>query len=124
MWNVRSAKKKLMKLAGHLMGQALQKYNLPASTQIQSLESAVEEMHGNLEPSSKLKLSRPKILEMVCRKTWSWCPILSGEWNVRLALHMAMIQCPVRLDTLLCCQLKEGLRYELMKAPVVSGATK
>ena len=53
-WNALTASERLMQLAGHLKRRALQEYHLPRAEERESFESAVEALHGRLDPVAKL----------------------------------------------------------------------
>ena len=52
-WNAWTAEERLMQLAGHLKGHALQEYNLLRAEERESFESVVEALRGRLDPGSK-----------------------------------------------------------------------
>ena len=122
-WNARTAEERLMQLAGHLRGRALQEYNLLRSEERESFESTLEALRRRLDPGSKAVAAQDfrhatqrdsesvsdfiRRLERTFRIAYGRDPMSNETW-----------------DTLLYCQLQEGLRYELMRGPAVSGATK
>lgn len=52
-WNAWTAEVRLMQLAGHLRGHALQEYNLLRSEERESFESTLEALRRRLDPGSK-----------------------------------------------------------------------
>ena len=112
-----------MQLADHLKGCALQEYNLLRPEERASFESAVEALRSRLEPGSKavaaqdFRHATQKDSELVADF------VRRLERIFRIAYGHDPMSNETR-DTLLYCQLQEGLRYELMRGPAVSGATK
>ena len=122
-WNAWTPEERLMQLAGHLKGRALQEYNLLGPTEKVSFESAVEALRSRLEPSSKAVAAQDFRHGMQKDSESVSDFIRRMERTFRIAYGRDSMSTETR-DTLLYCQLQEGLRYELMKAPAVSGATK
>ena len=112
-----------MQLAGHLKGHALQEYNLLRSEEKESFESAVEALCSHLEPGSK-GVAAQDFKHATQRDSKSVSDFVRRlERTFRIAYGCDPMSSETR-DTLLYGQLQEGLHYELMKAPAVSGATK
>ena len=122
-WNRWSPEEKLIQLAGHLRGRALQEYDLLRPGEKDSFESAVEALCSRLDPSTKA-VAAQDFRHAAQRDTESVQDFIRRvERTFRTAYGRDPMSSETR-DTLLLCQLQEGLRYELMKAPAVSGATK
>ena len=122
-WNAWTAEERAMQLAGHLKGRALQEYNLLRPEEKESFESAVEALRSRLEPGSKA-VAAQDFRHATQRDTESVSDFIRRlERTFRIAYGRDPMSSETR-DTLLYGQLQEGLRYELMKAPAVSGATK
>ena len=122
-WNAWTAEERLMQLAGHLRGRALQEYNLLQPEERESFESTVEVLRSRLEPGSKA-VAAQDFRHAVQKETESVSDFVRRlERTFRVAYGRDPMSSETR-DTLLYCQLQEGLRYELMKGPAVSGATK
>ena len=122
-WNAWTAEERLMQLAGHLKGRALQEYNLLRAEERESFESAVEALRGRLDPGSKA-VAAQDFRHATQKDSESVADFVRRlERMFRIAYGRDPMSNETR-DTLLYCQLQEGLRYELMRGPAVSGATK
>jgi hypothetical protein len=120
-WNGWSAEDKLMQLPGYLCGRALQEWWLLSSSEQDSYSSAIEALRQRLDPGSKtvaaqeLRHSLQRGGESVSdfirclQKTFQ---VAYGRDNLNTATR----------DALLYGQLYEGLRYEIMLSPAVSGS--
>ena len=122
-WNAWTAGEKLMQLTDHLKGRALQEYNLLGSTEKELFESAVEALCSHLEPSSKAVAAQDFRHTMQKDSDLVSDFIRRMECTFRIAYGRDSMSTETR-DTSLYCQIQQGLCYELMKAPAVSGATK
>ena len=117
-WNAWSEDEKLLQLAGHLRGRAYQEWSLIDDTKKLSYDSAVEALHIRLDQGGKvlaaqdfrhlIQKDRETVAEFVRR--------LERTFRVRDSMS------PEMRDTLLCSQLQESLRQEIMNGPAVSGA--
>ena len=122
-WNAWTADERAMQLAGHLKGRALQEYNLLRPEEKESFESAVEALRSRLEPGSKA-VAAQDFRHATQRDVESVTDFVRQlEGTFRIAYGRDPMSSETR-DTLLYGQLQEGLRYELMRAPAVSRATK
>ena len=122
-WNAWTAEERLMQLAGHLKGCTLQEYNLLRAEERESFESAVEALRGHLDPGSKA-VAAQDFRHATQKDSESVADFVRRlERMFRIAYGHDPMSKETR-DTLLYCQLQEGLRYELMRGPAVSGATK
>lgn len=110
-----------MQLAGHLRGRALQEWNLLGSDEKDTFSSAVEALRVRLDPGSKTmsaqdfhhsaQLENESVADFIRRleKTFQ---VAYGRDKLKTEMQ----------DTLLYGQLMEGLKYELVRGPSVSGA--
>ena len=120
-WNGWADEELLLQLAGHLRGRAQQEWSLISPDSKRTYSSAVDALQGRLDPGSKALAAqdfrhisqgdKEKVadftsrLEHTFKVAYGWDP-MSEETQ----------------DALLHGQLQDRLRYELMRAPVVSGA--
>uniref|UniRef100_A0A1X7SUF3 CCHC-type domain-containing protein n=1 Tax=Amphimedon queenslandica TaxID=400682 RepID=A0A1X7SUF3_AMPQE len=117
-WNGWTEEETLMQLAGHLKGRARQEWTLMNTD---GVEESIETLRNRLDPGSKALAAqdfrhatqedKEKVSDFICRV----------EKAFRKAYGRDVMLSETR-DALLYAQLQEGLRYELMKAPGVSGA--
>ena len=122
-WNAWAAEERMMQLAGHLKGRALQEWNLLRPEERESFEKAVEALRSRLDPGSKAVAAQDFRHTMQRDSEPVSDFVRRLERTFRIAYGRDEMSNETR-DTLLYCQLQEGLRYELMKGPAVSGATK
>ena len=120
-WNGWSEKDKLMQLPGYLRGQALQEWRLLHRSEQQSHPRAVSALRARLDPGSKtmaaqdfshsVQRSGEPVTDFIRRleKTYQ---IAYGKDNMNVETR----------DALLYGQLYEGLRYDIMLSPAVSGS--
>ena len=121
LWNGWSDGDKLLQLAGHLRGRALQEWNLLGSDDKITFSSAVEALQARLDPGSKTmaaqdfrhsaQLENESVADFIRRL----------EKTFQIAYGRDKLKTETR-DTLLYGQLMEGLKYELVRGPSVSGA--
>ena len=112
-----------MQFAGYLTGCALQEFNLLRPDERGSFESSIEALCARLDPCSKA-VAAQDFRHTAQRESESVADFIRRlERTFRVAYGRDAMSSETR-DTLLYCQLQEGLRYELMKGPAVSGATK
>ena len=76
--------------------------------------------------TQEVRLLLPRISDIPYRQILSLFQNSFTVWSIRslLPMHGQDAMSGETRDTLLYCQLQEGLRLELMKAPAVSGTTK
>jgi len=120
-WNGWSEEDKLLQLAGHMRGRALQEWNLIAEDDTSTYLSATEALCACLDPGNKtlaaqdfrhtVQGSGESITDFICRL----------ERTFRIAYGRDGLATSTG-DALLYGQLQEGLRYEIMRSPAVSGA--
>ena len=125
-WNGWAPEDLLIQLAGHLKGRALQEWNLLSEDEKKTYEiavvSAVVSLQSRLDPGSRIMAAQyfrhasqdegEKAADFVRRL----------KRLFQLAYGHDKISAETR-HTLLYGQLQEGLRYCIMEAPAVSGAT-
>ena len=120
-WNGWSTSEKLMQLPGYLKGRALQEWRLLRQTVQWDFSAAVDALRSRLDPGSKIlatqdfRHSLQKSSESVSdfiRRLEKIFQIAYGKDDLNHATR----------DALLYGQLYEGLTYELMQSPAVSGA--
>ena len=121
-WNSWAADDLLIQLAGHLKGRALQEWNLFSESEKSTYEQATASLRSRLDPGSKLIATQDfrhaaqeeneKVGDFVRRLEQSF-KIAYGHDNISAETR----------STLLYGQLQEGLKYHIMEAPAVSGAT-
>ena len=110
-WNAWTTEESLMlQLAGHLKGRALQEYNLLRAAERESFESAVEALRNRLDQGSKA-VAAQDFRHATQKDSESASDFFRRlECMFRIAYGrdpMSNETC----DTLLYCQLQEGLRY-------------
>ena len=120
-WNVWSDEETLLQLAGHLRGRALEEWNLLEDCEKSSLEGAVSALKKRLEPSKTLAAQDIRRTGQRDQESVSDY-IRRLEKMFRLAYGRDKMTSETR-DALLFGQMHEGLQYELMESPAVSGAT-
>lgn len=120
-WNAWSEEELLLQLAEHLRGRALQEWGLLAEGDKQTYMSATDALRHRLDPGSKTMAAQD------FRHT-----VQEAEENV--ATYIRRLERAFRIangrdgltaetrDALLHGQLHEGLRYDIMRGPAVSGA--
>ena len=110
-----------MQFAGHLKGRALQEYTLLRPEEKESFEGAVEALRSRLDPGSAA-MAAQDFRHAMQRDSESVADFIRWlECMFRIAYGRDRMSKETRA-TLLYCQLQEGLCYEVMKAPAVSGA--
>ena len=120
-WNGWTPDDKLMQLPGYLQGRALQQWRLLPKTEQHSYSTAIDALGTRLDPGSKitaaqefrhsLQRSSETVSDFIRRiqKTYQ---VAYGRDNLNVATR----------DALLYGQLYEGLRYNIMLSPAVSGS--
>ena len=121
-WNGWEQEERLIQLAGHLKGRALQEWNLLEEAQKDGYDEAVKSLRGQLDTGSKAMAAqdfrhlaqegKEKVTDFIRRLEKTFC----------LAYGQESMSTETR-DALLYGQLQEGLGYALMESPAVSGAT-
>ena len=121
LWNGWSEADQLLQLAGHLRGKAWQEWNLLPTEEQSKMSRAIEALTTRLDPGSKSlaaqdfrhlsQRSRESVRDFVTRL----------EKTFRVAYGSDPMSKETR-EALLFAQMQEGLKYDLILAPAVSGA--
>ena len=120
-WNGWSEHETLIQLAGHLRGRALQEWGLLTKEERKSLDEVIVVLRSRLDPSSRT-LAAQDFRHALQQEGESVADFIRRlEQLFKLAYGRDGMSEETR-GTLLHGQLQEGLRYEIMKAPAVSGS--
>ena len=120
-WNGWTEAELLMQMAGHLKGRALQEFSLLDPAEKDTYTHAVSALRARLDPGSKA-LAAQEFRHTTQRESESVADFTRRlERTFKIAYGRDVLSADTR-DTLLHGQLQDGLKYELMKAPAVSGA--
>ena len=121
-WNSWSSEETLLQLAGHLRGRALEEWNLMNDDEKEGLEKATDTLKKRLDPISRMLAAQDfrRATQQDDEPIADYIRRL--EQTFRVAYGCEGMSSETR-DTLLFNQMQEGLRYELMETPAVSGAT-
>ncbi len=111
----------LLQLAGHLRGWALQEWTLLSDSDKTTMPKATEALRARLDPGSKAMAAQDFRHTTQPSEEDVASYIRRLERMFRIAYGRDGLTAETR-DALLYSQLHEGLRYELMCAPAVSGA--
>ena len=120
-WNEWTEEELLLQLAGHLRGRALQEWNLLEEHDKARLEDVVQALSSRLDPGSRV-LAAQDFRHMSQGTTESVSDFVR---RLERTFHVAYGKDHMSLETretFLHSQLQEGLRYDLMKSPAVSGS--
>ena len=120
-WNDGRNEEKLLQLAGHMRGRALQEWNLLQDSDRTTFEAAVGSLKTRLDPVSRALAAQDFRHTTQRDQEPVFDFIRRLEQTFRLAYGKEGMSSETR-DMLLHSQLQEGLCYDLMKAPAVSGA--
>ena len=119
-WNGWSDKEKLLQLAGHLRGRALQEWNLLQDSEREMFESAVDSLRIRLDPGGRA-LAAQDFCHTIQREQEPVSDFIRRlEQTFRLDYGKERMTTETR-DMLLHGQLQEGPRYYLMTAPGAHG---
>ena len=120
-WNAWSEEDRLIQLAGHLKGRALQEWNLLRPDQRTTFAQAAEMLRSRLEPVSRA-VAAQDFRHMLQREEESVSDFIRRlERTFRCAYGRDKMSSETR-DMLLYGQMQEGLRLLLMRGPAVSGS--
>ena len=120
-WNNWSKGETLIQLAGYLRGRALQEWTLLSAQDKATLDLAVTNLRGRLDPCSRA-LAAQDFRHASQREGEPVADfIIRLEQMFKLAYGRDKLSDETR-KMLLHSQLQEGLSYELMKSPAVSGS--
>ena len=121
-WNNWTEEEKLLQLAGHLQGRALQEWNLLKPQDKTTFQQAVDSLRSRIDPANKAAAAQD-FRHTTQREVEAVADFVRRLERVfRVAYGRDGMSNETR-DMLLYCQVLEGLRYDLMKAPSVSGAS-
>ena len=120
-WNGWSDGDKLLQFAGHLTGRALQEWNLLGSDEKDTFSNAVEALRVRLDPGSKTMAAQDFRHAAQLENEGVADFIRRLEKTFQIAYGRDKLKTETR-DTLLYRQLMEGLKYELVRGPSLSGA--
>ena len=120
-WNQWTNEEKLIQLAGHLQGRALQEWNLLARDGQLPFDEMVQALRGRLEPRTRTLAAQDfrHTSQSDTEKVSDFIRRLERTFMVTYGQDQMSLE---TMETLLHSQFQEGLRYSLMKAPAVSGA--
>ena len=119
-WNGWSDDERLMQLAGYLRGRALQEWNLLAVEDKATYEAATRVLRTRLDPGNRV-LAAQDFRHAVQGDTECVADYIRRlERLFQIAYGHDNLATETR-ETFLHSQLQEGLRYDLMKSPAVSG---
>ena len=120
-WNSWSSGECLMQLAGHLRGKALQEWNLLSSEDMSTYETATRALRKRLDPQNRV-LAAQDFRHALQGESESVADYIRRlERHFQIAYGSESLTTETR-ETMLHGQLQEGLRYDIMKSPAVSGA--
>ena len=120
-WNGWSESDKLLQLAGHLKGKALQEWMLVDQKEKSSYVTATAALRSRLDTGGKILAAQDfRHLSQGDKETVAEL-VLRLERTFRIAYGRDNMSSETR-DALLYSQLQEGLKQEIMKSPAVSGA--
>ena len=120
-WNDWTEEELLLQLAGHLRGRALQEWSLIDPGDRKTWEDATQALRSRMEPGSRALAAQDfRHLSQGDGETVADY-MRRLERTFRVAYGRDSMSTETR-ETLLHSQLQEGLRFDLMKAPAVSGA--
>ena len=120
-WNGWTEAELLMQMAGHLKGRALQEFSLLDPAEKDTYTHAMSALRARLDPGSKA-LAAQEFRHTTQRESESVADFTRRlERTFKIAYGRDALSADTR-DTLLHGQLQDGHKYELMKAPAVSGA--
>ena len=120
-WNRWTKPELLIQLAGHLKGRARQEWGLLPESEKSDYEKGVRALRARLDPGSKALAAQDfrHTAQDESEKVNDFIRRIEKTFR-RAYGHDTML--PETRDALLYAQLQEGLKYDLMKAPAVSGA--
>ena len=120
-WNGWTDDDCLVQLAGYLRKRALQEWNVLTGEEKKTISSATAALHDRLDTNNRV-LAAQDFRHTIQRPTESVAEYIRRiEQTYRTAYGRDRMSSETR-DTLLYSQLQEGLRYDLMQAPAVSGS--
>ena len=120
-WNAWTEEEKLMQMAGHLRGRALQEWDLIPSEDKSIFADAVKSLSSRLDPVDRVLAGQDfrHAMQEGSESVADFVRRLERLFQIAYGREGLTVQ---TRDTLLYSQLQEGLRYNLIKSPAVSGA--
>ena len=120
-WNGWSMTEKVMQLPGYLKGRALQEWSLLSPTVQQDYTAAIEALRSRLDSTNRT-MAAQEFRHSTQRQGESVADFIRRlEKAFQLAYGKDSLHSDTR-DALLYSQLYDGLRYNLMRGPAVSGS--
>ena len=120
-WNGWSVQDKLIQLPGYLKGRALQEWHLLSCVEQQSYQTAVDALESRLDPRNRT-MAAQEFRHSIQRQGESVAEFIRRiEKAYQVAYGKDSLLTDTR-DALLYSQLYNGLRYEIMQGPAVSGS--
>jgi hypothetical protein len=117
-WNDWTEQEKLLQLAGHLDGRALQEWNLIKTEEKSAFVKAAKVLRSRIDPANKSSAAQD-FRHTTQQKSESVSDFIRRlERMFRVAYGRDGMSNETR-DMLLYCQVQEGLRYELMRRPLL-----
>lgn len=110
-----------MQLPGYLRGRALQEWHLLSHQEQQSYQTAVDALQSRLDPRNRTMAAQEFRHSMQRQEESDTEFIRRIEKAYQVAYGKDSLN-PDTRDTLLYSQLYDGLRYEIMRGPAVSGS--
>ena len=122
-WNRWTKTELLIQLAGHLKGRAHQEWSLLPASEKSEYEKGVQALRARLDPGSKALAAQDfrHAAQEEDEKVSNFIRRIEKTFR-RAYGHDSMLS--ETRDALLYAQFQEGLKYDLMRAPAVSGALK
>ena len=120
-WNVWSDEDKLLQLAGHHHGRALQEYNLITPVEKMTFTDATNALRSRLDPGSKALVAQDfrHALQRESESVSDYVMRLERLFQIAYGRDGMSIE---TREALLYGQLHEGLKINIMCSPTVSGA--
>ena len=120
-WNAWTDEEKLLQLAGHLHGRALQEWNLISTEDRMTFVDPVKSLRARVDPENRVLAGQE--FRHAIQESDESVPryIRRLERLFQTAYDRDRLRVETR-EMLLYSQLQEGLRYTLIKSPAISGA--
>ncbi len=103
-WNDRTEEEKLLQLAGHFKGRALQEWNLMKVEEKTTFAKAIDGLRSRIDPANKAAAAQD-FRHVTQKDSESVCPTLPGAWRRSFELPMAEMLCLTRPE-ICCCTAK------------------
>jgi len=120
-WNCWTDEELLLQFAGHLRGRALQEWNLLRAEDKQSFKATTRALQNRLDPGCRALAAKDfhHTIQQGSESVSDFIRHLERTFQVAYGRDLMLTE---TRDTLLHSQLQEGLQYDLLKGPAVSGA--